>query len=165
MGTNALNRIIDWRHTAEALQGYAAAVASEYKEELLGDDRIAKGDLIRSVQTEIVQKGNTLQVVLDVAAYWKYVEYGTKPHWPPPDKIREWIEAKPVLPRPLKSGKLPTVQQLTYLIGRKISRVGTKGSNTLRHTLEEINAEWADRIAAAMAEDVAGEFFAIFKEF
>lgn len=166
MASNALiTKIVDWTHTAAALKAYGEAVAAAYKDELLGDDRIATGELIRSVQARIEQDGNTWEVSLDVAAYWKYVEYDTRPHWPPPDAIREWIVAKPVIPRPLKSGKLPTVQQLAFLIGRKIARVGTTGSHTLRHTVEELNAEWEARIGAALAEDVGAAGAALFADF
>lgn len=166
MATDALiPLVIDWRHTAAALEGYSKAVAAAYKEELLGDDRIATGKLIQSVRTEVVRDGNRWQVTLDVAAYWKYVEYDTRPHWPPPAAIRAWIDAKPVLPRPDRNGKLPTPEQLTFLIGRKIAREGTDGSHTLRNTLEELNEEWMDRITAALAADAGDLATALFADF
>jgi hypothetical protein len=41
--------------------------------------------------------------------YWKYVEDGRKSgKYPPLETIKKWIEVKPVLPRPLANGKLPT---------------------------------------------------------
>lgn len=167
MATDTLiTKILTFEHTAAALQAYGDAVAAAYKEELLGDDRIATGDLIRSVKAVVTRTGGAqFEVSLDLAEYWKYVEYGTRPHWPPSDAIREWITAKPILPRPFANGKLPTLEQLTFLIQRKIARFGTKGSNTLRHTLEEVNAEWMEQIAAALAEDVGDAAWALFMDF
>lgn len=167
MAANTLiTNILTFERTAAALQAYGEAVAAAYKDELLGDDRIASGELIRSVKAVVTRAGGAqFEVALDMAAYWKYVEYGTRPHWPPPDKIREWIVAKPVIPRPLANGKLPTLEQLSFLISRKIARYGTKGTNTLRHTLEELNSEWADRIALALADDVTDAAGVLFMDF
>lgn len=167
MASNTLiTRIIDWSNTAAALEDYGKAVADAYKDELLGDDRIATGELIRSVKAVVTQpSGASWEVSLNMADYWKHVEYDTRPYLPPPSAIREWIDAKPVIPRPFRNGKLPTPEQLTFLIRRKISKVGTKGSHTLRHTLEEVNEEWRGRIAAAMAKDVGAAFFEVFRSF
>jgi len=167
MATDALiTKVLTFEHTAAALQAYGDAVAAAYKDELLGDDRIATGDLINSVKAVVIgPDGGQIEVALDVAAYWKYVEYGTRPHWPPPDAIRKWIEAKPVIPTAFRNGKLPTLEQLTFLISRKIARFGTVGTHTLAHTLEEVNAEWADRIAEALAEDVGDAAGLLFLDF
>lgn len=67
--------------------------------------------------------------------YWKYLEDGTKPHFPPIDKIEEWIKVKPIIPDS-RTGKVPSTKQLAYLIGRKISKEGTKPTHVLEKTLE-----------------------------
>lgn len=99
----------------------------------------ASGTLSKSIKGIVKMNDKYLTVSISLEDYWKYIEYGTKPHFPPVDKIREWIRVKPVLPRPLSSGKLPTENQLAFLIGRKISKFGTKPKPFLNNTKEEFD--------------------------
>lgn len=92
-------------------------------------------------------------VTFDLPSYWKYIEHGTRPHWPPYSAIRQWVDIKPVIPRPGKNGKLPTPDQLTFLIRRKISAVGTKGTEDLTTARDRTLAWWMDRIKEAMIAD------------
>lgn len=142
----------------EALQvvlgEYAEEVARYYKENLDRDDRYASGKLVQSVESRIAVNGQAYQVQLRLEDYWKYVEWDTRPHWPPTSALLQWIEVKPVIPQPGRNGKLPTPQQLAYLIGRKIARFGTKGSHTLAKTLEEINDRYEERIREALTKDL-----------
>lgn len=92
-------------------------------------------------------------VTFDLPSYWKYIEHGTRPHWPPYSAIRQWIDIKPVIPRPGKNGKLPTPDQLTFLIRRKIAAVGTKGTEDLTTARDRTLAWWMDRIKEAMIAD------------
>ena len=78
--------------------------------------------------------GRYLTISLNLQDYWKYVEDGTKPHFPPIEDILQWIKVKPVLPRK-RNGKLPTQKQLAYLISRKISKVGTKAYKPLNKAM------------------------------
>ena len=82
--------------------------------------------------------GRYLTISLNLQDYWKYVEDGTRPHFPPIEDILQWIKVKPVLPRKRK-GKLPTQKQLAYLISRKISKVGTKPQPFLKNTLSSFD--------------------------
>ena len=104
----------------------------------------------------VVEAGvSSYEVVLSLEEYWKYVEYGTRPHWPPVSAILRWVQVKPVIPRPGADGRIPTQKQLAYLIARKISRVGTEGSDDLRRTLEEVNAEYFPQLEEALAQDAS----------
>lgn len=99
----------------------------------------ASGKLSQSIKGKVKQNGKWLEVSISLEDYWKYIEYGTKPHFPPVDKIKEWIRVKPILPRPLSNGKLPTENQLAFLIGRKISKVGTKPRPFLKKSITEFD--------------------------
>lgn len=99
----------------------------------------SSGNLSKSIKGIVKMNDKYLTISISLEDYWKYIEYGTNPHFPPVDKIREWIRVKPVLPRPLPSGKLPTENQLAFLIGRKISKFGTKPKPFLNNTKEEFD--------------------------
>lgn len=112
---------------------------SSCKQTLESKDINSSGNLSKSIKGIVKMNGKYLTVSISLEDYWKYIEYGTNPHFPPVDKIREWIRVKPVLPRPLASGKLPTENQLAFLIGRKISKFGTKPKPFLNNTKEEFD--------------------------
>lgn len=111
----------------------------ELKNRLTANDSSASGNLAKSIKGVVKQNGMYVVISISLEDYWKYVENGTKPHWPPISVIKRWISVKPVLPRPLKSGKLPTDNQLAYLIGRKISKVGTKAKPFLKPTITDFD--------------------------
>lgn len=146
--------LINLNRVMETLDEYAQAVRNEYQDNLIRSDRIASGDLLNSVEYHIEQNGMEYEVKLELSKYWRYVEEGTRPHFPPMNKILEWINVKPVLPKPNEDGDLPTPKQLAYLISRKIAKYGTEGSNDLQDAIEKINAEYSDKLVYALQEDL-----------
>jgi len=154
----------EFTNLKKALEDYMEAVSRVYKGKLTSDGHKATGKLIGSVKAS-VQIGSTQYIgELRLEDYWKYIEYGTKPHWPPPNAILKWIQAKPILPRAI-NGIKPSNDQLAYLIGRKISRTGTKAGNELGNTIDEVNATYRPIIEQAVEQDLQGELTLIFNNF
>ena len=150
-----MDELLNTENLRAVLMEYGVAVRNLYQDRLILHDRIASGELLNSVDNVRVEyNGTEYEVKLDLAEYWRYVEMDTEPHWPPPSAILKWIRAKPVLPRPLKNGKLPTPEQLAFLIGRKIAVFGTKGHPDLTDSVGDMNKAYQERIAAALARDV-----------
>lgn len=147
------------------LQEYAAEVERVYKESLTDSDHIASRDLYNSISTTVEVDGQAYYVRMTLEDYWKYIEEGTRPHWPPPSALLRWIEVKPVIPRPDGRGRIPTPQQLAYLIGRKIAREGTEGTHDLARTVEEVNLQFEQRLQDALAQDCAESAHAWLLEF
>lgn len=144
--------LFELTETAKILQEMADEVKRVYKEHLVESDRVASGDLVRSVETEVRINGTTYSVVMSLADYWQYVEDDTKPHWPPKAAIDKWIFVKPVVPR-ADNGKVPSPESLSYLIRRKISEKGTIGSHDLQHTKEEVIPHYLERLKEALGHD------------
>ena len=112
----------------------------ELKNKLKANDSYASGDLVNSIRGIVKQNGKYVVISIQLEDYWQYVENGRKAgKYPPINAIKNWISVKPVLPRPLKSGKLPTQNQLAFLIARKISRVGTKAKPFLKPTITDFD--------------------------
>ena len=141
-----LDRLIDTSELQAALEDLAKDIERGYKEKLLREDHRATGQLLASIHADVEVGGTTYAVVLHLEDYWKYLEEGTKPHWPPRDAILKWIEAKPVIPYPGKDGRIPSPESLAFLIQRKIARVGTKGTHDLRETTDAIIPYWKERL-------------------
>ena len=108
----------------------------ELKNKLTANDSNASGTLSNSIRGIVKQNGKYIVISIQLEDYYQFVENGRKAgKYPPLSAIRKWISVKPVLPRPTKSGKLPTQNQLAFLIARKISKVGTKARPFLKPTL------------------------------
>ena len=58
-----------------------------------------------------------------------------------------------MVPRPDKNGRIPTTKQLAYLIGRKISEVGTKGTHGLKETSDALLGFYEQQSAEALGRD------------
>lgn len=109
------------------------------KDTIASNGSNASGKLSQSIKGKVKQNGKWLEVSISLEDYWKYIEYGTRPHFPPINAIKQWIKVKPILPRPLSNGKLPTTDQLAFLICRKISKVGTKPRPFLQKSITEFD--------------------------
>lgn len=146
--------MIEFTNLERVLQEYIESVKDGYKDLLKKDGHYASGELINTMKCKIEVQGNLYVAELHLQDYWKYVENGTKPHWPPPSAILKWIEVKKIIPHEI-NGITPTKEQLSYLIGRKISRVGTKGGLELTQTLNQLNNTWTEKISNALEMDIA----------
>lgn len=153
-----------WEKTYEVLKDYAIELRNTLQDSYINDDRIATGDLLNSVEYIIEKDNRQIEVSLQLEEWWKYVEEDTKPHFPPPDAMLNYIKAKPILPKPDNNGKLPTPNQLAYLIGRKISEVGTTGTHNVRDTVRLMNERYEEKIGQAISEDINNELDVIFSQ-
>ena len=126
-----------------------------YRNNLQSHNRVASGNLINSIKTTLkISDGSQFEVTLHVADYYWYVDKGRRAgKQPPPDAILKWIETKPILPRPDTRGKLPSNKQLAYLIGRKIGKYGTVGTNDLQQTIDQLNSYYLELIKKTLEDD------------
>ena len=146
-----MNELLDTAELEAVLQELGEDVRQGYMDELLQHDRKATGTLLDSVTAIVDVQGDVYEVKLQLADYWKYVEEGSAPHWPPRKAILDWIKAKPVIPRPDSKGRIPSQESLAFLISRKIARVGTEGSHDLQKTLDAIMPVWDEKLRLALA--------------
>ena len=152
---------MEFTNLRAVLKDLADEIGSNYASQLGANGHDATFTLSRSAadpslhRVEVESDG--VVVTFDLPAYWKYVENGTPPHWPPKAAIDKWIEVKPVIPRPGRDGRIPSPSQLSYLIRRKIATVGTTGTGDLKEARDRTLPWWFDRISAAILEDVQAE--------
>lgn len=158
-----MDKLIDLPHVQAVMEEMAIAIRNEYQDNLIRNDRIASGDLLNNIEYEVTRGDFTYTIYVKMRDYWYYVENGRKAgKWPPIQNILDWIKIKPVLPRPNAEGKLPTPQQLAFLIARKIGEEGTQGTQDLRKATDTIWDTFEDRLYEAIDEDVDAAFIQIF---
>lgn len=146
----------DYTNLFATLNEYCEKFKELYVENLKNDDRVATGQLINNVKTEVKAGNDTFEVVLQVADYYQWLENGRKAgKFPPVDAILDWIKVK----KPDKNGKLPTEKQLAFLIGRAIKENGTikdkgyDGGHYVKKTMEALNTEYINRLHEALQKD------------
>lgn len=157
-----MEQLIDFTELQQVLQDLANDIRDNYKEHLQFNDRYTEKGvpsgyserLIDSVKTQVVVGDRAWEINMTLNDYWKYVEEDTRPHFPPPNKILEWVQIKPVIPRPGKNGRIPSPQSLAFLIGRAISRHGTEGSHDLEKVKDGVIPWYKEKIAIALGHDM-----------
>jgi len=146
---------ITWTHLTQTLNAFADTFISIARGYLESNGTNASGELRDSLE-KIVEIGeDSYSVKISLADYWYYVENGRGPgKFPPPDAIRNWIEVKPVEAYPGLNGRTPTVEQLAFLIGRKIANEGTEPQPFFEPAKEEAIRQFSQAIDDAIAQDV-----------
>lgn len=151
--------MIEFNNLRAALELFAQEFVNSYQDELLDADANASGELFNTLSTDIVIDDRHFEVRLNIQEYWKYIEYGRKPgKWPPVDAIRKWVEIKPVLPSAY-NGKVPTTEQLAFLIGRKIAREGIQPRPLLQNTKDKVIPKYEEVIRDALEEDITTHIY------
>lgn len=142
--------MIEWTRTYGVLQEYAELILKEYRDRLSNDadypypNRNASGNLSNHLSYTLQLNDRSLQITISLEDYWKYIEYGTKPHFPPMEDIRQWIKVKDITPR---------TEQLTFLICRSISRKGTKGTEPFHKAYQSAFDKMGEVLKDAIAAD------------
>lgn len=138
------------------LDEYAREAKEVYKRKLTDKGINASYTLLNSVETTVKRNDDTFTVTINLEDYWYYVENGRKAgRFPPIDKILEWIKVKPVIPYTDSRGRLPTEEQLAFLIARKIANEGTEGRKVLFETVDELNRHYLPLLQKALDDDFA----------
>ena len=158
----ALNGDI-FKNLKEVLEAYGQTLVEKYQMGLIDKNSIASGRLLDSAKYIVNYEDGVYELSISLEEWWKYLEEGTLPHWPTVNAIRDWITVKQIVPYPDSKGKVPSVEQLAFLIGRKISQEGTDGRWILRDALEEMNPDWEKLIEEAIELDVRDEIDEILK--
>lgn len=158
------NTLIEFTNLRQVLEDFAQDFKQAYRAELTqhgrftqyGQDRLVDSVDANNVSAMVQQGDRVWEVSIDLKHYWKYVEEGTRPHWPPPSAILRWVEIKPVVPRPDSRGRIPSPRSLAYLIGRKIAREGTTGSHDFKDAQTATIERFREAIKTALAKDFEG---------
>lgn len=97
------------------------------------------GDLRKSNEYEIKEEGKDIfSRIFNTKEYAPYVEFDTRPHWPPISALKDWCR--------LKLGD----ESLAFVIARTISKKGTKGKHFFRDALYNNQ----DKVKDIMANEI-----------
>lgn len=151
---------IEWKNLRRVLEEYVEYFVYAAQENLLRNGTNASGDLTNSLGDNIIRKNidigdDRISVKVELEDYWKYVEEGRPAgDFPSIEKIKRWIEVKPIIPE-VRNGVKPTVGQLAFFISRKIEEEGTDPQPFFYPALEDTEKRFEESINLAIDEDLA----------
>lgn len=146
---------IKWTHLEETLNNFADYFIQEAKNNLSDNNSNASFNLYNSFEKIIEIGDDYFSVKISLEDYWKYVENGRKAgKFPPLPKIQNWVEIKAIQPYPDANGRTPSVEQLTFLIGRKIANEGTEPHPFFKPAKQEAISRFEQSIDLAISEDI-----------
>lgn len=141
------------------IKDICAELLERYKRAVEDSGHVASGGLVNTATYQVVVNGSWLEVSFNLEEHWKYLEHGTRPHFPPINAIERWISVKHIVPRPY-NGKVPSTKQLAFLIARGISKNGTKPTKLLQTTInnsDDLIAKLIDEMAHQLQEEINKE--------
>lgn len=151
----------NWKNTYQVLNEFGLELIAKYKDKIAEQD-YTEGELFKTIKLEgIKYKNGIFNIEINIADYWKYIEYGRRAgaKMPPVSVIEKWITKKNIIPRPitLKSGKqvIPTTKSLAFVIARSIGIKGIKPRPYLNDSLDEIRLNLIDRLKDSITKDLA----------
>lgn len=171
---------MNWEHTEKVLNDLGNELAELYKQKLANEGvNTSKMSLSNSVKPVIDKGENFIELGISLLYYWKYIEEGRPPTTNSGDgtvrkKILEWIKEKPITPYPDEKGKVPTEEQLSYMIANKIHKYGWynqksgdgytqfQGKHLMSTSIEEIKVKYMDLIDEAITQDLSEDIDFIF---
>lgn len=146
---------IEWKHLTIALNDFADYFIQLAKDNLQANGSIASSTLYDSFEKIIEIGDDYYSVKISLEDYWVYVENGRSAgRFPPIDKIRNWIEIKPIEALPDANGRTPSVDQLSFLISRKIAQEGIEPKPFFEPARQEAINRFELTIDLAIQEDV-----------
>lgn len=141
-------------NTLKSVQQLTEILIDLYRQELTAGRINSSGNLYNSIRSQVVSNNQEITGDLILNDYWEYLEYGRKAgRFPNIQSIKEWIKQKPVIPSG-KSGKLPTTDQLAFLISRKIATKGIQGKYLLERAIETLENKYLNILEDSVTKDI-----------
>lgn len=135
------------------VQQLADILIDLYRQELTSGKINSSGNLYNTIRSQVITNNQVITGDLILNDYWKYIESGRKPgRFPNIQAIKEWIRQKPVIPS--GRNKLPTTDQLAYLISRKIATKGIQGKHILERAIEILESRYSQVIEDRVTQEV-----------
>lgn len=150
---------LELTRTIAVLDEYAQAWANAYRAELIANGKRASGELIRSIKGEVKIENEVYSAVLNVADYYKYVEFGRRKggKMPPVSAILKWVDVKPVIPRENGISK----EQLSWAIAKKIQRDGIEPTHAMGDANDLTFRAFESKLRKALTEDLEGAAYTL----
>ena len=137
----------------QVLRAYGEDFIRELRRNIVAKDGVASGAMLNDSYTEVETNPDGYTLALYAPDYLKWWDQGTYPHWAPIEPLKKWVEVKGLQPTE-RNGKMPTVEQLPYLIQHGIAENGTEGRKVVNAVAELCYTKWEDALVSAMEDEI-----------
>jgi hypothetical protein len=121
-----------------ALNDIGKDVVADIVQQLIAADKKATGDLINSINFEVLEVAGGVLLNILSNDYFDFVDKGRSPgKMPPVSSIRPWVEAKGIK-MTTSSGILMSSNQSAFVIARSIGEKGIKPLNIKDKVIQDI---------------------------
>ena len=144
---------IQFVRVRQLMDKYGSEVVAEMITRLQGFGKKASGNLISSLKYVIEQNGEQIELTIEGAPYWQYVDKGRKPgKFVPVSALQKWARLKGI------------PQSAVYPINLKIYKKGIAPTNFASTTLTRRKSKFEEMVALAYREDMAVYFDQLARE-
>lgn len=145
----------DFPELKKAVDKLGDAFVMELVNQLLIADKAASGNLIKSLDYEVVEILDNLMIRLSSEPYLINVDRGRRPGAKPPpsSKILPWIKLRGIKGRDSK-GRFITDKSLSFIIARSIGIKGIRPTNVIKKATDNIIKNKTEILAKAATKDV-----------
>lgn len=137
----------------EVLNRYGQDLVQAMKDALHAKDAYASGQLESMMDYDVEPTADGYTLYLVAPDYLKWLDQGTRPHWAPIEPLKRWVWAKGIVPEE-RNGKLPTVEQLPYMVQHGIAVNGTEGIHQVNAVADMVFDRWEKELQEAMLDDL-----------
>lgn len=139
-----------------AMEKYGEELIIELAAQLRTADKVATGNLVRSLDYDLIEALNTIVVNIKAENYLTYVDGGRRrgKKAPPQEAILKWVNVKPLPRWRDKKGRFISKKSQAFLIARSISKKGIKPTNVISKSIRKVQKIQAKLIAEASAADI-----------
>lgn len=145
----------DWSEAHKALDKFGNNVVRDAKKNLIRVKANASNQLLNSIQHDVIQHENSLELTFSMEQYAKFVDEGVRGHgqgawkpWkrkgmrgrgspfsykyqphhsqPPSDEFMKWIKLKGIQPRNAETGQFMSLKTSAFLMARSAGRYGLR---------------------------------------
>jgi len=117
------------KQTKKELSKFAKKLLSDFKGELIGNNKVASYGLVNSLELKFNDGVSSIQIDFLYVPYGKWIETGQKPHWVPIQPLKDWAKLK---------GK---DDSFAYAVRQKIKDEGVKPFPFVDNIIQASNVE------------------------
>lgn len=146
----------EYQNIRDAMEKYGEELIIELAAQLKAADKKATGDLIKSLDYDLIEALDTIAVNIKSLAYLDVVDGGRKKNKkaPPQDAILKWVNVKPLPRWRDKKGRFISKKSQAFLIARAIGRNGIKPTNVIKKSINKVRKIQAKLVAEAASADI-----------
>jgi hypothetical protein len=140
----------------KAMEKYGEALVIQIVQELKDADKVATGNLAKSIDYELVEALDKISINISGEKYLSVVDggrrKGAKP--PPTGAIIKWMKVKGIQGRNPKTGRFQSQKSTAFAIARGISKNGIKPTFVIKKSLRKLKALQAKLLTDAAVDDM-----------